>query len=107
MLGTESQPGVTVLLLQSITSQKFLHFVSIITLLTGDNMVMFLADVIFTCFLLSNCNGNYDTQLIGGLVPAALGLKDESNYHICTEMKYVKNINLTEIVYVLWMAIYS
>lgn len=68
---------------------------------------MFLADVIFTCFLLSNCNRNYDTQLIGGLVPAQLGLKAEADYRICTEIQYLLNINLTEVFYILSIAIYS
>lgn len=70
-------------------------------------MVMFVVGVIFTCFLLCNCNRNYDTQLIGGLVPAQFGLKAESNYHIYTEFQYVININLTEVFYILWIAIYS
>lgn len=86
MLGTESQPRgdcVTTAINNVTEVSTFCKYLLLFSLVTTW---WFLADVIFTCFLLSNCNGNYDTQLIGGLVSAALGLKAESNYHICSEM---------------------
>jgi len=68
-------------------------------------MVMLLADVIFICCLLSNCNRNHDTQLIGSLLPEKTGLKAESSDHICSEIQYVININLTEVFYFRHLAI--